>query len=322
MTTTIIPVAGGKGGVGKSFVAANLAVALARRGYRTIAVDLDLGNSNLHTLLGLENRNPGIGDFLKGSLQSAPTELVVETSVAGLGFIPGDGRTPFMANITYLQKRKIIRFIQSLEAQYVLLDLSAGTAFNTLDFFQIGSSGIVVTTPEHPAVMSSLVFVKNLVLRAIDESLRKSPQLKERLSEMQKQGINAPVFTVSAFRDQVSETAPEAAEKINEICRRIRPRFVYNMMESTTDTEVFASIDQTLADVLSIGCDHLGVIPYDPKVRQFLRQPGIFQIEQSESVLAETIDRLARRVINFWDMPLEGSAELLADYATETLSIS
>jgi len=50
--TTIIPVAGGKGGVGKSFVTANLAVALAQAGKSVIAVDADLGNSNLHTLLG------------------------------------------------------------------------------------------------------------------------------------------------------------------------------------------------------------------------------------------------------------------------------
>jgi flagellar biosynthesis protein FlhG len=317
VTTRIIPIAGGKGGVGKSFVTANLAVALARRGFRTIAVDLDLGNSNLHTLLGLENRNPGIGDYLKGSLQGPPENLIVETCVAGLGFVAGDGRTPFMANITYLHKRKVIRFLHSLNAQYVLLDLSAGTGFNTLDFFQTGSSGIVVTTPEHPAIMSALVFVKNLVLRAIDDSLKKIPSLKERLSEMQKQGMNDPVFTVKAFREEMARIEPEAAEKIDDICRRIRPRFVYNMIETLNDTEVFANIDQTISDVLSIECDHFGVIPYDANVRRFLRQPGIFQVEQSESTVAETIDRLARRVINFWDEPLEGSAELLSSYAEE-----
>ena len=78
--TTIIPVAGGKGGVGKSFVTANLAVALAQRGHRTIAVDLDLGNSNLHSLLGLENRYPGVGEYLRGTVKCSPDELIVETA--------------------------------------------------------------------------------------------------------------------------------------------------------------------------------------------------------------------------------------------------
>ena len=53
--SVIIPVASGKGGVGKSIVTANLAVSLANSGYSTVAVDLDLGGSNLHSYLGLLN---------------------------------------------------------------------------------------------------------------------------------------------------------------------------------------------------------------------------------------------------------------------------
>src|SRR5688572_2959593 len=102
--TTIIPIAGGKGGVGKSFVTANLGVALAQS-ERTIVVDADLGNSNLHSFLGIENRYPGVGEFLRGTIKCAPNELVQKTRVPLLGFVPGDGRVPFMANITYAQKR-------------------------------------------------------------------------------------------------------------------------------------------------------------------------------------------------------------------------
>ena len=63
-TPVIIPIAGGKGGVGKSLLTANLAIALSRMGRRTIAVDLDLGGANLHHFLGVANKYPGIGDFL------------------------------------------------------------------------------------------------------------------------------------------------------------------------------------------------------------------------------------------------------------------
>lgn len=318
-TTTIIPVAGGKGGVGKSFVTANLAVALARRGHRTIAVDLDLGNSNLHTLLGLENRYPGVGEYLKGTVKCAPTELIVETSVPGLGFIPGDGRMPFMANITYNQKLGIFRLLKALPARYILLDLSAGTAYNTLDLFQLGESGIVVTTPEHPALMSTLVFVKNLVLRVIDQKLRREHGLKDRLNDMYKQSVKDPVFTVEKFRRDLAQEDPDAAATIDRICRSIRPRFVYNMVENLKDTEIFTNIDRTCAEVLSINCDHIGLIPYDPRVRQFLKQPGIFLIDGPASPTADAIDRLGHRVVNLWETPLVGSAELLAEYAHKVL---
>ena len=318
--TTIIPIAGGKGGVGKTFVTANLAVALAAQGKRTVAVDLDLGNSNLHTLLGLENRYAGVGEYLKGTVKCSPADLIVETSVPNLGFIPGDGRMPFMANIKYPEKSRLVKFLKGLKARYVLLDLSAGTSFNTLDLFRTGASGIVVTTTEHPALMSTLVFVKNLVLRAIDESLRRDPSTREILNELNKQSVNDPVFTVERLRDGLAKTDLKAAEKVDSICQRIRPRFVYNMFENLEDTKVFENIDATCATVLSIESDHFGVIPYDREVRQSMKQPNIFLLNRPKSTTVETIERLGRRVVKLWDAQLEGSAGMLANYAREVFS--
>src|SRR5437773_6207756 len=183
-STTIIPVAGGKGGVGKSFLAANLAIALAKRGHSTVAIDLDLGNSNLHSFLGLENRYPGIGEYLHRAVDRPLSDLVVRTKVPGLGFVPGDGRMPFMANITHHQKQSVIRAIRQVPARYILLDLSAGTSFNILDLFLISDNGVVVTTPEYPAIMKMLVFVKNLVLRAFQKRLQGKPALVNNLKEM------------------------------------------------------------------------------------------------------------------------------------------
>jgi flagellar biosynthesis protein FlhG len=312
--TTIIPVAGGKGGVGKTFVTANLAVALAQAGHSVIAVDLDLGNSNLHSLLGLENRNAGVGEYLRRSVKCAPADLVVPTQVPNLGFIAGDGRMPFMANITYIQKLALLRLLKALPADYVLLDLSAGTAFNTLDLFLTVKSGLIVTTPEHPALMSTLVFVKNLVLRAIDQSLRKDVSLKAKMNDLHKQNVKDPLFTVKRFRDELAETHPEAAQKIDAISEQIRPRFVYNMVDDADDSQIFGRIDNTLGELLSIEGDHIGVVPYDQTVRTLLKQPGIFLLQAPDSAIAASIKRISQRVVSYWNVPIEGSAELLKKY--------
>lgn len=105
--STIIPIASGKGGVGKSFLCANLAVALAQMGHQTLAIDLDLGGSNLHSFLGLPNDNPGVGDFLKAR-EKPLCELSVQTKVDHLKFIAGDGLAPFMANITHGEKTQTV----------------------------------------------------------------------------------------------------------------------------------------------------------------------------------------------------------------------
>jgi len=318
--TTIIPVAGGKGGVGKSFITASVAIALAQSGDRTVAVDLDLGNSNLHSLLGLENSYAGVGDYLKNSMNCLPEQLIVETGIPNLGFIPGDARMPFMANLKSPEKTRLLKFLRGISARYVLLDLSAGTAFNTLDLFRLGSSGIVVTTPEHPALMSALVFVKHLVLRAISEALRRRRLVKEMLRDLQRQNVNDPVFSVRTFRDEVARVDPVAAERVSTICANIRPRFVYNMLESHDDTQVFENVDATCADALSIECDHIGAIPYDVDVRKTMRQSTTFMLEHPQSETARAIDRIGSRIIKLWDTPLKGSASLLAQYAGEVLT--
>jgi flagellar biosynthesis protein FlhG len=314
--TTIIPIAGGKGGVGKSFVTANLAVALAKRA-PTIVVDLDLGNSNLHTFLGIENRYPGVGEFLRGTIKCAPDELVLKTKVPQLGFVPGDGRVPFMANITYAQKRTLSRLVNSLSARYVLLDLSAGTSFNTLDLFLTSSSGIIVTTAEHPAIMGALVFLKNLLLRAFDVAFKGESDVKDKLNEMYKQSVAGPAYTIERFRSEVGEVSPELEHRITEICQSIRPRFVYNMVDSLADTTVFERIETTLDEVLSLNCDHMGLIPFDPAVREALKQPGVFALQFPDSPTARAIERLAIRVVNYWGESIDDSARLLTNYAHE-----
>lgn len=131
----IIPIASGKGGVGKSLVAANLAIALAQSGKKTVLADLDLGGSNLHLLLGLRGIPFGIGTFFT-TPEADFERLLIDTDIENLRFIPGDSEIPGMANLKPAQKKALIRALLALEDTDVLvLDLGAGTSANTVDFF-------------------------------------------------------------------------------------------------------------------------------------------------------------------------------------------
>jgi flagellar biosynthesis protein FlhG len=207
----------------------------------------------------------------------------------------------------------LMKVLKQLPARYVLLDLSAGTNFNTLDLFLSAGSGILVTTPEYPALMNMFVFMKNLLLRALEQSLRGESSIREKMNELYKQSVKDPVITLERFQSELAQIHPEAAATIEAVCRRIRPHIVYNMLESLQEMEMFARIDRTLAESLSIECDHFGVIPYDASVRQSLKQPGNFLLQNPSSRTSEAIDRIAQRVINYWSVPIIGSARLLAE---------
>ena len=313
---TIIPVASGKGGVGKSILTANLAISIAQQGHSTVAVDLDLGNSNLHSLLGLPNSYPGIGDFLRSQAESLEP-YKVDTDTPYLSYLAGDGRMPLMADITYHQKQRIIREINKLEADYILLDLGAGSHNDILDLFGITTRGIIVTTPEKPSVISMLEFLKNYLLRLVDKLVKKDLDIIPVLQEIYKQPTDGPQRTIQVFRDKIAEINPEIASEIDAICDLTRPRFIYNMGEHPQDLDILPRIDNTLKKVFSIEGDHLGFLFFDPEVRASIRAGVPLHQHSPNGLTTRSIKQIAARIIKAWDVDISESARRLKENTTK-----
>ena len=312
----LIPVASGKGGVGKTFLTANLAIALAGNEQSTIAVDLDLGNSNLHTFLGLPAKIQGIGDFLRSQAESLET-FKVDTEIPNVEYIAGDGLMPLMADITYHQKQKIIKQIKGLEANYIILDLGAGSHNDILDFFGIADRGLLVTAPEPPSVRSMLVFLKNYLLRLLDRLVKKNLDVIPILQEIYKQPSDGPQRTLKMYRDIINEISPEIATEIDTICRVTRPRFLYNMGDKPQDLDILPRIDNTLKKIFSIEGDHLGFIFRDAAVRTSLRSGEPYLLHSPNSRAARAIRQIATRIIKGWDLEILESAIRLTDHTTK-----
>ena len=321
---TIIPIASGKGGVGKSFIAANLAIAMAELGKRVITADLDFGGANLHSLLGLPNRFPGVGDFLKARTAELE-ELLVPCETPNLFFLPGDGKTPFLANLAYAQKVKLISRIRKLPVDYILLDLGAGSSFNTLDFFRLAPRGIMITTPEPTAVMGMLVFLKNFLLRSIERKMARNYKISVMLRELCNQPMDAQTLSIKEVHQKIIEEDSQAADAVSHIYQSCRPRIIINMGENPEDSRMAFKISRTLGEILSIEADYFGFIFKDRAVLSSIRKRSVFVTNYRDSLAAENIARIAQRVVKFWNQPVKDSAELLfnqvqKDYETRQRS--
>ena len=204
----IIAVASGKGGVGKSLLAANMAIGLARNDKKVILADLDLGGSNLHLIIGQNPTVEGLGSFLNNSKQKIEN-IIHPTDYKNLLFISGEGEVPGAANITTPQKKKLIRRLMNLEADYLILDLGAGTSNLILDFFLIAGCGIIVTTPTLTATLNAYLFVKSVLFRMLYSSYeRKSPALAY-LEQLRKDGISLQKIYLSSLQDKLMDLDPE-----------------------------------------------------------------------------------------------------------------
>lgn len=318
---TIIPIASGKGGVGKSIFAASLATALAGQGYDTVAVDLDLGGSNLHTYLGLQNNNPGVGDYLKQKLASLD-DLVIETGIARLRFLPGDGKTPFMANIPTAQRLQLLQDIRKIEAQFIIIDLGAGTSLNTMNFFGLSNNGVIVSSLDTPSLMNSLVFLRNFIFANIVSLVRENKTVRKMLLDAYRLPADRDHLTVSGVYEKIRACDANLAERVKKRCGYFSPAFVLNMGDQPEDLKVIEKIEGTLRKNLSMGAHFPGMLFYDEAVRKAIRRNEVFLANNQESLYGRCLKDVARRLLDRKKTGDKNTLQVLVNEARKNLSRS
>jgi flagellar biosynthesis protein FlhG len=166
-----VVVASGKGGVGKSNLAANLAVALGARGARVLLVDADLSQANLDILLGVHPRFD-LQHVLSG--EKTPEEIVVP-GPQGVRLVPAAFGVPELAELDDYRRECLLRGISQLEgdADLVLIDTASGVSRQTTAFCLAADEVLVVTTPEMPAFSDAYALIKLLQ----QQGLQKAPHL-------------------------------------------------------------------------------------------------------------------------------------------------
>ena len=155
-----IAIASGKGGVGKSNLAANVAVALGEKGARVLLVDADLAQANLDLLLGVHPRFD-LQHVLSGEKQ--PEDIVIKAA-PGVKLVPASSGVPELAELDDYRRECLLRALGSLEndTDLVLLDLASGVSRAVTGFCHAADEVIVVTTPEMPAFSDAYALIKLL----------------------------------------------------------------------------------------------------------------------------------------------------------------
>ncbi len=303
----IIPVAGGKGGVGKSVISVNLALSMAMYGKKTVLVDLDLGGSNLHTLIGMRNSKPGIGNFISGRNYSV-NELVCPTEWENLYFIPGDVLVYGFGELTKSVKARIVKGLMDIDADYIIVDLGGGTNFTVVDFFLISNSGLIITTPQTTAVMNSYSFLKNYVFRFLQRAFASDKKITAYLKRVLKERRPGERKTVTEMITDISEIDSSAGEKAEAFLEVLQPKLILNKIYGVEDVSLAEGLRDLCAKNLSIKIECLGTVMNDNIVNQSINLQRPFILDHEDDIPTEEIHRIAQKIIqssNFPDMPLE-----------------
>lgn len=190
-----IAITSGKGGVGKTTVAVNLAVQLSRMGRRVILLDADLGTANADVLCNIMP-STNLAHVVAG--RKPITEAVIDAP-GGFGLIPGASGLAQMAALDDYERDRLIAQMRDLQttADVILIDTGAGVSPNVLGFLVGADEVLCVTTPDPTAITDAYAVIKTLS--------RQTQQLDIRL-------------LVNMVRDE--QEAQAVADRISAVCQK------------------------------------------------------------------------------------------------------
>jgi flagellar biosynthesis protein FlhG len=269
-------VGGGKGGVGKSVVASNLAIAIAAGGARCAVVDADLGGANLHTLLGVPRPPRTLSHFLRGEIVDLQ-EALCSTSIPNVSLVSGARAFAEMANLKHAQKQKVLRHIRRLPVGHVVLDLGAGSCFNVLDFFLAADRGILVVLPEPTAIENAYHFLKSAFFRSLRVATRHAPvreALEAVVGAARRRGLSPRQLVAAA-----GEVDPEAGRLLRSRARAFSPLLIVNQVDSGEQRRVGAEMIAASRVHLGIDLEYAGALELDASVPAAVsRQRPVLQL--------------------------------------------
>lgn len=288
-------IGGGKGGVGKSLVTANLSICLALMGYKVVAIDLDLGGANLHTCLGVPIPDKTLSDYLSKKARSL-NELLTPTAINNLWVISGAQDDLGIANLKQMHKAKLLNQLGELQVDFVLLDLGAGTTFNTIDFFISADQGIITTLPEPTSIENSYRFIKSVYLR----KLKMAEELLE-IGPLIDQAMNAKISqnsTPSDLINRVIEINPVMGQKLKSEIGKLNPKLIINQVRTQADIDIGFSMKLISKKYFGINLDYVGYLDYDATVWQSVKKRKPLLMEFPNSTLVNNFDRIIHRLLN------------------------
>lgn len=291
----IIPVASGKGGVGKSLLSANLAIALGQSGKKVVLADLDLGASNLHLVLGQQAPKQGLGTWLTG--RGDFNDIIVPSDYENVSFIAGDSEIPGLSTLKAPQKNKLIKAFKNIDADFLVIDLGAGTHQIILDLFLLSPQGIVVTAPAVTAILNGYLFLKNAVFRLMHSSFKASSPAAKMLTKLKQDSSLMQRLYIPRLIDEIRKVDPVSAEKFENHLHIFRPRLIMNMIDDPKDADKAQRIRSSCNQYLGLDIEHLGIMYRDSLEDKALASRLPIVVYKPNCVLSQAIYRITEKIL-------------------------
>jgi flagellar biosynthesis protein FlhG len=239
-----IAVGGGKGGVGKTIVAVNLALALSRMLKNVTLLDGDIGNCNCNTLLGITKVDSSLEEYLRK--ERSLDEVTVSTAYPGLHLVCGaQNKVDFLTT----EMSRLLHDLRQVDTDCLVIDLGAGMSDETLMLYRLADDKIIVVTPQVTSLQNAYGFIKSAFFHDLKRS-GFAAFLDEAGSDPQK---------LHALVGRLGDGHP-AHHAFSVVLARQQFKIVGNMVNNDKDLKIVQNLQKVVWQYLYIYNTVLGTI--------------------------------------------------------------
>ncbi len=288
----VVAVGGGKGGVGKSLIAANLGIFLATLGKKVTVVDVSLGTPNLHLFCGVPRPSRTLAEALATGGQGL-ADLAVPTPVPGMRLIAGAADPAWIADIDLAQIQDLLAMVRELPSDWVVLDLGSGMGAGMLELFLGADVGIVAAVADPTSVELMHRFVRAAFLHRLRQL--GLGELADSASSARPRdgGIAGPLDLYL----RAVEAGDGFLDHLRAAVVGFAPQLVINAARSKHDMELGRAIASAARRRLGVPMAYLGHLEYDEAVWASTRRRRPLLVEHPEARIAKCIEKVTRGLL-------------------------
>ncbi len=285
---------GGKGGTGKSALAASVGFQVSRLGKRVVLVDADFGGANLHTCLGVAPPFRSLLDLVREG-GTVADEYAMPTPYPNLRLIGGrvdEGAGPLPVGWA----SRFNTALRGLPVDLVILDLGAGVAPETIEMMNLADVKVMVCVPEPGSIENVVSVLRSLCLQRLVQRLP-SNEVRRRLLAVQSGEAAARVKGVGDMLSEIEAVDPSLLGAARALIEEMAITLVTNQVRDDADRKFGAQTAAVVRRHFGLPMTYSGFVHHDDAVWRTLRRGKMFMVDASRSRAAEDIRRLARNLL-------------------------
>ncbi|MBD3420820.1 MAG: P-loop NTPase [Chitinivibrionales bacterium] len=292
----IISCGGGKGGIGKSTIVAFLGTFLAQQGYRVGFVDADLGGANLHQYLGVRRPAKGLTEFLSGKIKNL-FDASIETNVPNTWLICGSGDNMASANPKFVQKQKLIQQIKQLPADFILVDLGAGTNIHVTDFYAAYQYSLLLSDGLPASIENAYGFLKNGLMRGLMRQIPAHHEIHDYFRKFSTGTAGSEFVTLEEMIAACAKQFPREARSMKLWLHQKKNFLIVNMVREREPISRCLKFAEVVRKYLGISVDYIGYVIFSSSISGSVLRSEPIALSNQDAQMTACVTSLCKNLI-------------------------